>query len=195
MKKTLFSAALAAAFGLVAMQASASDGQINFTGKITAANCTVTGGSGTTGGTKDITVPLDTVSTGAFSASQLTAGDHPFTLNFGGTGSTGCTNGTKVTLHFDSATTPAGYAGTMVNSATGNLKNTTATGAATNVEVGLTTTAGSQINMYTSNGSPQATINSAGTASIDYVARYVATNGMPTAGDVATAVMYSVIYN
>ncbi|WP_426270107.1 fimbrial protein [Dyella kyungheensis] len=194
MKKTLFTAALAAAFGLVAMQASASDGQINFTGKITATNCTVNGGTGTDGAAKNITVPLDTVSTAALASAGATAGDHPFSLVFGGSGSAGCTDGTKVTLHFDSAATPSGYTSTMVNSATGNLKNTTATGAATNVEVGLTTPSGSAINMYTSNGSPQATIAS-GTATINYVARYVATGGASTAGDVATAVMYSVIYN
>jgi len=194
MKKTLFSAVLAATFGFVALSAQASDGQINFTGKITATNCTVTGGTGTDGAAKNITVPLDTVSTAAFSAAGSTAGDHPFSLVFGGTGSAGCVDGTKVTLHFDSATTPSGYTGTMVNSATGNLKNTTVTGAATNVEVGLLTPAGSKINMYTSSGSPQATIAS-GTATINYVAQYVATGGVPTAGDVATAVMYSVIYN
>lgn len=194
MKKTLFSAALAAAFGLVAMQASASDGQINFTGKITATNCTVTGGTGTDGAAKNITVPLDTVSTNSLSSAGATAGDHPFSLVFGGSGSSGCTDGTTVTLHFDSAATPTGYTGTMVNASTGNLKNVTGTGKATNVEVGLTTPAGSQINMYSSNGSPQATIAS-GSATINYVARYVATGGAATAGDVATAVMYSVIYN
>lgn len=194
MKKTLFSAALAAVFGLVAMQASASDGQINFTGQITATNCIVTGGAGTDGAAKNITVALPTVSTAALSAGGATAGDHPFTLVFGGTGSTGCVDGTKVTLHFDSAATPSGYAGTMVNAATGNLKNKTGAGFATNVEVGLTLPNGSPINMYTSNGSPQATITG-GTASIDYVARYVATGGAAAAGNVATAVMYSVQYN
>lgn len=194
MKKTLFSAALAVAFGLVAMQASASDGQINFTGKITATNCTVTGGTGTDLAASNIGVKLDTVSANSLSSAGATAGDHPFSLVFGGSGSTGCIDGTKVTLHFDSAATPTGYSSTMVNSATGNLKNTTATGAATNVEVGLTTSGGSPINMYTSNGSPQATIAS-GTATINYVARYVATGGAAQPGDVATAVMYSVIYN
>lgn len=194
MKKTLFSTALVAALGLVAMQASASDGQINFTGKITATNCTVNGGTGTDGAAKNITVPLDTVSTASLGSAGATAGDHPFSLVFGGSGSSGCTDGTKVSLHFDSAATPTGYTSTMVDSATGNLKNNSGTGYATNVEVGLTTPSGSAINMYTSNGSPQATIAS-GTATINYVARYVATGGAATAGNVGTAVMYSVIYN
>ena len=194
MKKTLFSAVLAATFGLVALSANASDGQINFTGLITATNCTVTGGTGTDGAAKNITVKLPTVSTAAFAQAGDTAGDQPFQLIFGGSGSSGCIDGTKVSLNFDSVTTPAGYASAMVNQATGNLKNTTATGAATNVEVGLVTSAGSPINLYTSIGSPQATITS-GTATIGYVARYVATGGLPTAGNVATAVMYSVRYN
>lgn len=194
MKKTLFAAALAAGFGLVAMQASASDGQINFTGLITATNCTVNGGTGTDGAAKNITVPLDTVSTDALASAGATAGDHPFSLTFGGGSSSGCTDGTKVSLHFDSAATPAGYTSTMVDSATGNLKNNTGAGFATNVEVGLTTSSGSAINMYTSNGSPQATI-AGGTATINYVARYVATGGASTAGTVGSAVMYSVIYN
>ena len=125
MKKTLFSAALAAAFGLVAMQASASDGQINFTGKVTASNCIVTGGAGTGGETKNISVKLDPVSTAAFAAAGDTAMDHTFTLKFGGTGSTGCTNGTVVSLNFDATVTPSGFASSMVNTATGNLKNVT----------------------------------------------------------------------
>jgi len=84
MKKTLFSTALVAALGLVAMQSSASDGQINFTGKITATNCTVNGGTGTDGAAKNITVPLDTVSTASLASAGATAGDHPFSLVFGG---------------------------------------------------------------------------------------------------------------
>lgn len=195
MKKTLFSAALAAAFGLVAMQASASDGQINFTGKITATSCTFTGGSGTTQATgSNITVNLDPVSTTALAAAGNTAGDHAFQVVFGASGGNNCTDGTKVKLNFDASGIPTGFATTMVNSATGNLKNTTATGAATNVEVGLTTASGSAINMYTNGNAPQASING-GKATLDYVAHYVATGGAASAGDVSTAVMYSVLYN
>jgi major type 1 subunit fimbrin (pilin) len=196
MKKTLFSAALAATLGFVALQAQASDGTITFTGQITDAICTVTGGAGTDGAAKDITVKLDTVSVNALAANGQTAGDHPFSLIVaGGTGGN-CADGTKVTLHFDGATTPSGFASAMVNPATGRLKNKTpgTGGMANNVEVGVLNTNGSQINLWTSSGSPQATV-SGGKAQLDYVAQYVATGGAATVGLVNTAVMYSVIYN
>lgn len=194
MKKTLFTAALAAAFGLVAMQASASDGQITFTGKITSANCVVTGGTGTDGQAKNIIVKLDTVSASALPAGA-TAGDHPFQLNLGGGSSTNCADGTQVKLNFDGVTAPSlnGVTAVMVDQATGNLKNLTGTGMATNVEVGLTDQSGAAINLYTNNNTPQATIQG-GTATLNYVAHYVATGGAANPGDVKTAVMYSVVY-
>jgi len=196
MKKTLFSAALAATFGLVAMQASASDGQITFTGNITDSTCVVIGGAGTDGATGNVTVTLPTVSSGAFAAAGATAGDTPFSLIVKDNGGGKCADGTKVTLHFDGATAPAtgGFTGTMVDSASGRLNNLTGTGQATNVQVGVYDNTGAAINMWTSANSPQATV-SGGQATLNYVAKYYATAAAPGAGAVKTAVMYSLQYN
>jgi|GEM_PF-156572 len=197
MKKIILSTALAAVLGMSALApqaASASDGNLFFNGKITDTTCQVTGGTGTDGATKDITVTLDTVSTSALPAGAH-AGDKPFDLLIGGGSSVNCGNGTKVSLHFDGASTPTGFASSMVDQTTGNLKNSTGTGFATNVEIGLLDVNSNPINLWTSTGSPQATVDSTGSATLHYVARYVATGGASTAGNVKTAVMYSVVYN
>jgi major type 1 subunit fimbrin (pilin) len=196
MKKTLTSAALAAAFGLVALQASASDGQINFVGKIVDGTCVVTGGAGTDGATGNITVTLPTVQRTAFAAAGATAGDTPFTLIVKDNGGGKCVDGTKVSLHFDSASTPTqgGYTSAMVDSASGRLNNLTAAGQASNVQVALFDGNGDAINLWTSSGSPVATVTS-GQATLNYVAKYYALAAAPGAGKVNSAVMYSLQYN
>lgn len=188
MKKTLFTAALAAAFGLVAMQASAADGTLTFKGLITDTTCTVTGGAGTDGAAQNITVTLPTVSTSALAADGQKAGDTKFSLVIGASGQTGCTNGKVVSLRFEPAQSP------MIDSATGNLKNSTAAGMATKVEVGVLNAAMQQINFYTNANSTQATIAN-NTATLDYWAQYIATGGAATAGTVNTNVVYSLTYN
>ncbi|KLD63944.1 fimbrial protein [Dyella japonica] len=193
MKKTLFSAVLAATFGFVALSANASDGQITFTGEITDGTCTVTGGAGTDGATKDITVKMDKIQATALAADGAKAGDHPFTLTVAGGSSGTCADGTKVSLHFDgTASTTLGAS--LVNSATGRLKNLSGAGQATNVEVAVLNVDGSPVNMWTSSGSPVATV-AGGKATLNYVSQYVATGGAATVGLVKTAVMYSVQYN
>lgn len=188
MKKTLFTAALAAAFGLVAMQASAADGTITFTGLITDTTCTVTGGTGTDGAAQNITVAMPTVSVTALKADGQRAGDTPFSLVIGGSGQTGCTNGKVVSLRFEPAQSP------MIDATTGRLKNSTAAGMATLVEVAMLNAAKSDINLYTSANSTQATIAN-NTATLNYWAQYVATGGASTAGTVNTNVVYSLTYN
>ncbi|GAB2793466.1 fimbrial protein [Dyella kyungheensis] len=195
MKKTLFSAVLAATFGLVAFSnaAAASDGQITFTGEIIDGTCVVTGGTGTDGAAKNITVKLDKIQASALATAEQTAGDHPFSLVVSGGASGTCADGSKVSLHFD-GTAATTLGASLVNSTTGRLKNLSGTGQATNVEVGVLDSAGAKVNMWTNAGSPIATVAS-GSATLNYVAQYVATGGAATPGLVNTAVMYSVQYN
>jgi len=196
MNKTLFAALLAAGASIVSLapkQAVASDGALDFNGLISDTTCTLHGGDGTDGATKNIGVTLDTVSVAALDTAGKTADDHVFSLILGGAGQTGCADGTKVSLKFSAIEVPAGYASAMVDMATGNLKNTTGAGYATNVQVALLTANGTPINLMTSSGSPEAVVTN-NQAQLDYMAHYVAT-GAATPGDVKTAVMYSLVYN
>lgn len=195
MKKTLFSAALAAAFGLVALQASASDGTITFTGDITDTTCTVSGG-GAAQGTGNITVSLPTVSKASL-PSGATAGDTDFSLVLGG--GANCTNGKTASLWIDTTATPA------LDTATGALKNQTSGGS--NVEVQMVNPTNNQkidlgVNTVVHAGDttllgsnqPAATI-AGNTATLAYKARYLAANAAATSGAVSTYLTYSMQYN
>ncbi|WP_201312559.1 fimbrial protein [Dyella sp. EPa41] len=192
MNKTLLSMALAAVCAVVAwapQAASAADGTLTFKGNITTVTCDVTGGAGTGGGTGDIIITLPTVGVSTLAAANQTAGATPFSLTIGGTGATGCTNGKIASLNFEPASSP------LVNATTGNLKNTTGTGYAQNVEVALVNAATSQpVNLYTSANSPQATI-AGNTATLNFIAQYIAVGTAATEGLVDTNVEYSVTYN
>ncbi|AIF46340.1 fimbrial protein [Dyella japonica] len=197
MKKTLFSTALAAALGFVAMQASAADGTITFNGEVTDTTCTITGGGAATG-TGNITVTLPTVSTSALAADGQTAGDTNFSLILGG--GANCTNGKTAALWIETTQTPA------LDASTGALKNQTAGGAG-NTQVRMVNPANSQpinlgINALVTNGAtviassnqPAATIAS-NTATLKYTAQYLAKGGAATAGTVSTYLTYSMQYN
>lgn len=189
MKKHLLSAALVAAFGFSAIgNASASDGKITFTGTISAATCTVKGGTGTDSAASDFTVTLPTVSTTALSAADKSAGDTPFTVVVGGAGQTGCTDGKVAALKFEALSSP-------VSSSTGRLTNHTAAGAATQVEIALLNKGNEVINLATgdkSSGSEETIASNS--ATLKYGARYVATGGAATAGSVSSYINYSVTY-
>lgn len=196
MKKTLFTAALAVAFGLVAMQASAADGTITFNGQITNTTCTITGG-GAASGTGNITVTLPTVSTSAVAAVGQTAGDTAFSLVLGG--GANCTNGKTAALWIETSQTPA------LDTASWALKNQTAGGS--NVEVRMVNPANNQpINLginaavaagatvISANNQPAATI-AGNTATLKYVAQYLAATAAGTPGAVGTYLTYSMQYN
>jgi len=196
MKKTLFSAALALAFGLVAVQASAADGTITFNGEITDTTCTITGGGAATG-TGNVTVTLPTVSTSALPAAGKTAGETSFSLVLGG--GTGCTNGKTAALWVETAST------LDLDASTGALKNHVVGGAA-NVQVQMVNPANGNpillnINNAVTNGAtviagsnqPAATI-AGNTATLKYVGRYLAT-GVAGAGAVQSVMTYSMQYN
>jgi major type 1 subunit fimbrin (pilin) len=200
MKKTVLSAVLAATFGLVALipqHASAADGTITFNGTITDTTCTITGGGAATG-TGNITVTLPTVSTSALATDGATAGDTNFSLVLGG--GTKCANGKTAALWVETSQTPA------LDTSTGALKNQS-TGGAGNVQVRMVNPANNQpinlgVNAAVTNGAtiiaannqPAATI-AANTATLNYLAQYLAKGGAATAGKVSTYLTYSMQYN
>lgn len=180
-------AVLLCALGAAASSAAADDGKITFSGSISSTTCTVEGGGATvtssSGG--NFTVGMPQVSASALAANGERAGDTPFYIRLSGAN---CTNGKVAKVYFE----PAQSAN--INSTTGNLKNTTATGAAKNVEVGLLNSAKSALNLFT--GSPEVTATIANnSAQFDFWAQYVATGGASSSGTVSTDVVYSIIYN
>ena len=125
---------------------------------------------------------MPTVSTSALTAAAQVAGATPFNIAL-----TDCSpDSGNVSTYFE--------AGSTVDAATGNLFN--ATGSATNVEVNLLNSDSSLISL----GKSQAGQNSkvvpiaSGTATLNYIAQYVAVNGASAAGTVATTVTYSMSY-
>ncbi|RAO76879.1 fimbrial protein [Dyella jiangningensis] len=199
MKKTLISTAMAAVLGFAAlspMVASATDGTITFNGQVTDTTCVVTGGGMATG-TGNITVTLPTVSTSALPKDGVTAGDTPFSLILSGAN---CTDGKTAALWVETTATPA------LDTATNALRNQAAGGAG-NVEVQMLNPANNQqiklgVNDYVVNGQtvlaannqPAATI-SGNTATLNYIAQYLAVGGASTAGAVTTYLTYSMQYN
>ncbi len=182
---------------LLSSTAMAIDGTITFNGMITDTTCTVTG-SGAASGTGNITVVLPTVSTTALASAGQTAGDTPFSLVLGG--GTNCTNGKTAALWVETSATPA------LDATTGALKNQ-ASGGANNVAVRLLNRANNQpINLGTNaavvststvisaNNQPAATISS-NSATLNYIAQYLAINAAATAGAVNTYLTYSMQYN
>ncbi|MCA1324593.1 fimbrial protein [Herbaspirillum sp. alder98] len=152
----------------------ASDGTINFTGSVVASTCTYTG---TTGNSQ--TVALPAVSASALTASGNTAGDTPFDIRLANCGATS----KSVAINLE---------GGAFDAATGNLKNTASSNAATNVGVQLSNRTNNTVIQVPG---PSATVASAvdGSARIPLLARYVA-SGPATAGGVVSSVNFSIIY-
>lgn len=174
MKKTIISSLLAVA-ALAPVASFAADGNINFIGAITTQTCTINNGNG------NLTVNLPRISASAF-ANNAKPGATPFTLNL-----TNCTTGAKVRAFFEF--------GSTVDPVTGFLK--VATGGAQNVQIGLANPDGTDINVAAAAGSQnanQVTVSSSGSATLSYMARYVAVGGTPTAGAATSNVAYSLEY-
>lgn len=170
---------MAMAFG---QQAMASDGTINFIGKVTDVTCTVTAT-----GSSDSTVTLPTVSKTALSADTYTAGATPFTISL-----SGCqgdrTNPTNVAVYFE----PGGNVN--VN---GRLTNTAPSETtAENVDIALyrADSVSTALSLGKIPTGTYATIDANGTtAKMDFVAKYYAT-AQATAGVVTSNVTYSIVY-
>ena len=166
--------------------AAAKDGEITFTGAVDSTTCTVTGGgtsvTNVSGG--DFTVTLPKVSTTALSKAGQKAGDTQFTITLSGAQ---CTNGKVSNVKWETGQS------TAIDSATGNLKNTDGTGAATNVQIGLLDEEQKSINLYTA-GNGITHVIADNSAIFKYWAQYVATAAV-TAGTVKSNVVYSIVYN
>ncbi|PLR36282.1 type 1 fimbrial protein [Chimaeribacter californicus] len=167
---------------------SAEDGTITFTGDIRDATCVVTVGDDTgSSDTGDFTVKLKPVSVTALDADKRRAGDTPFYIKLSGAQ---CPNGKYANVSFERALS------LNIDPVTGNLKNHTAAGAASKVQVGLTDEKLNAIDLNQQITDPTAGKQIANnTAQFDYWAQYVATGGAATAGSVNTNVVYSIIYN
>lgn len=183
MNKTLLSAALVATLGALAVVPAANaaptpnTGTIQISGKVLQDTCTVTvnGGAGNT-------VTLTPVMASSLAAAGNVAGATPFTLNLSNCDK----NATKAMLSFAS--------GANNNSTDGNLKNSTSTGSAGNVEVQLLAggTSGSAINVSNDTNAPTIALSS-GSGSTAMAAQYYAT-GAATPGLVNTSASITFTY-
>jgi major type 1 subunit fimbrin (pilin) len=173
MNKTLLSTALVAVVAAIGFvpTAQAAGGTINISGKVLADTCVVkVNGNGAT-------VVLPTVMTSALNAVGATTGATTFNV-----GLTGCdANTTSATMAF---------AGTNIDSATGNLKNTAALGS--NAQIQLLNGA-AVINTSTNANAPVIAVAS-GAGSTSLTAQYVAATAAATAGLVSTSVNFTLTY-
>ncbi|TCM70939.1 major type 1 subunit fimbrin (pilin) [Acinetobacter calcoaceticus] len=178
MKKIALIASLAVA-GIANVYAS--DGKITINGEITDQTCTLIGPGG-----KDFTVTLPTVGRGALATAGSTTGLTPFTLT-----ASNCP-ATKISTYFEPHPL-------TVNLATGRLKNSTAAGSATLVEVELLGDNGLPIALKgvdstgAQTNSQIVTMAAGESKDLQYAAQYYAT-GAATAGLVNTSIEYTVIY-
>lgn len=186
--KAIFSASRVVAGSLlclVAIGAHAADGTITITGTITDTTCSINGTA--TGSAADKSVVLPTVSASSLATQGAVAGtSNPTDLTFNLTGCTG--TATKAVARFEN--------GSTVDQTNGYLKNQSATGAATNVEVRLLNASMQPINITTGANNDIATNGAAitsGSAALQYFAQYYAT-GKAAAGALSTSVQYTMQY-
>lgn len=172
-RAVLFTVACSA--GLSSPIAYAADGIITFTGEVKDQTCTIS----TENKNKAITLP--TVGTTALNQPGATAGLTPVTLTF-----TDCPVGT-IGTYFEG--------GAFADSNTGNLKNSTESGYASNVQIRLLKNDFSVITIGGSNnpiGSITTTADKKD-AELSFFAQYYAT-GLATAGNVSSSVQYTITY-
>ncbi|WP_267226689.1 fimbrial protein [Dyella silvae] len=184
MKKVMLTA-LAALFGgavLAPMAATASDGQITFSGNVNASTCTIASSANGTTGTANFAVALPTVSKASLGAAAgVTAGTTPFSLSL-----TNCPAGTNtVAANFD--------ASAAINT-NGRLNNTNSgAGAATGVDLQVLNNSQAAINLNTQANATTAAVTG-GNATLNYFVQYYNNGGTLGAGTVASAVNYSITY-
>ena len=176
MKKLVLTTAL---LTLTASTAFAVDGTINITGKVTDKTCKIEGNNG-----QDYNLVLPTVSTQTLAKAGDVAGRTQFTLKL-----SECSQG-SVATYFEP--------GPTVDATTGRLKNQKDAGA-DNVQVQLL---GSNFGFIPvlavgeTNAQPNSQwvdVADKGGADLNYYAEYYAT-GASKAGEVATSVQYTIIY-
>ncbi|RDS84183.1 fimbrial protein [Dyella psychrodurans] len=190
MKQFKIASAIALTLGLAiagsASAQSSSGGTITFTGSVTDATCTVTGGTGTSGGTGNFSVALDQVDASVLSAAGVTANPKMFDVIIGGPGQGTCEDGKVASMSF----LPSSI---YIDAATGALSNALS-GEATNTEIQLLDSTNAVIDLRMGAVAGMATIAN-NTATIPFTAQYLAVNGAATPGLVSTNVVYAVTYN
>ncbi|QYD71918.1 fimbrial protein [Paraburkholderia edwinii] len=180
-RTNLISAAILASAALTSPFAFAADGTITITGTVTAQTCTI---RGFLSGSSNFTVPLIKVSASSLPGAGKPAGATQFNISL-----SACTPASgNVHTYFEP--------GPTVDTATGNLFNTAANGAATNVEIQLLNSDSTPIKLGVADAaqnSKSVAISAAGTATLNYIAQYIAT-GAATPGAVSTSVLYTMVY-
>lgn len=154
--------------------AHASDGQITFSGQVTAQTCTINGG------TSAVSVTLPTVSVGTLASAGATAGRTPFQIAL-----TGCNPTTgNVSVYFEPGATVDATNHRLING-----------GTATNVAVQLRNVDTSVIQLGNAQGSQSSQVAalSSGAATLRYFGEYYAT-GTASSGTVSTSVNYTIAY-
>lgn len=172
MKKTVIVATLVAA-AMGSVSAFAQDGRINFTGEVIDTACTVTNNI-----SNPLNVTLGKVAKSTFTTAGSVSSATKFTLAL-----TGCPDGlSSVTVKFDG------------NSVPGNNDILAVTGGATGLGVQL---ADSTMNVLPLNVASVSYPVTSGAASMDFVARYIATadNANITSGQANATANFTINYN
>jgi major type 1 subunit fimbrin (pilin) len=162
-----------------ASSAFASDGTITINGKVIDATCVVSVSGASTSGTATVTLP--TVSKSVLSTAGSTAGQTLLQLNL-----TGCPTSGAARAFFESTNVDLGT-GFLINKATTPAQNV-------QVQV-LNNTTSTPLDLRDGGNANNAyvTFDASGNAQLPYALRYVA-NGVSTAGNVQTQLVYSIQY-
>jgi len=180
MKKSLIALATLAGLSASVMQAQASDGTINFTGKMEDVTCTIQVNGA---GTGDGSVTLPTVSKTSLKGVGTTGGDTNFSIKLSNCTGTEVAGGPGVAVFFEP--------GPNVT-ALGNLKNT-GTGP-TDVELAIYRNGqAAALNLGGKPVVPFTTI-SGEQADMPFTVKYYSKSATPGAGEVKSSVTYSIIY-
>lgn len=170
MNNRLLPITIAATIGVIS-NANAADGTISFTGAISDQTCIVESGS------TNLTVEMGTISDSAFSAAGDTAGASRFDISL-----ESCPSFTSVAARFDG----------VADSDNPDLLALTDTGsAATGVAIQISNTDGTAIGI--GNESTQFPID-AGSATLNFIAKYQATAATVTAGDANSTAQFTITY-
>ncbi|MFV3306716.1 fimbrial protein [Pseudomonas sp. NY15181] len=178
MKKSLISLATLAALVASVHQAQASDGTINFNGKVQDVTCTIKINGA---GTGDGTVTLPTVSKTSLAGVGTTGGDTNFTIDLSGCTGSEVSGNPGVAVFFEP--------GANVTSQ-GRLKNTGS--GAPEVDLAIFRN-GSALQLGAAPASAFTNISGAG-ASMPFTVKYYSNSATPSAGEVKSSVTYSIVY-
>ncbi|QRY76959.1 type 1 fimbrial protein [Pseudomonas sp. PDNC002] len=178
MKKSLISLATLTALTVSALQAQASDGTINFNGKVQDVTCTIKVNGA---GTGDGTVTLPTVSKSSLAGVGNTGGDTNFTIDLSGCTGSDVSGNPGVAVFFEPGAnvTPQG-----------RLKNIGS--GAQEVDLAIFRN-GSALQLGNAPASAFTNISGTG-ASMPFTVKYYSNSATPSAGEVKSSVTYSIVY-